>query len=1392
MKKGLWKRRAFAFLVAAAMVIPQGVYAAGTEGNETSENAITEEVLERVHENGCILPSDHEGDCVITPAENTEEPTERVHEEGCTLALDHEGDCVTEPERVHEEGCTLDPDHEGDCVTEPAESTEEQPERVHEDGCVLPSDHEGECEVEKQEEAMLLKAPRAEEMIYVASTGSDDGEGTVNSPYASLKKAVEEAADGATIIVKDDISVNELARIADKDITITSEDHGNPATVTRGDNFETANDPARSWYNPAMIEVTVSEGNTASLKLENIILDDAGICEGEYFVQTSTDGSGHTDLVYGNKNDPQVETVQNSNIVQDAIIAAYGLGKDSSKIILGNGAILKNFGGMSAVRVTGGATLNMEPYSEICDDAIEDRVKGAGHSFGPAGAVWVQSTSATIQSNAKIYGVVGRAVYVDGGSAEINGTISGIKVDKDMWNQKGTVLHVRGGATATVGGLIEGVDTSATEENEGNAAIFVENSNFTLTGTLYKCTGSGIGGYGALIYASLGAEQANDNPYRVCIDGTIQECSATDSLIYIVNNAVPVEIGSGANIFKNQCQKLIYHNTAQNDLVIEGSITENECTHSIFNGQNGGYYVYLKNGSKVNNNTITGDGAIFNFGANREIILEDGCEVKGNTVANGAVFSILGEGNCLRIQGGTVWKNVVNNGSLVAFSSGSWKRPSVMEINGGDISNNTVSHNIEIKTKNEKIPNKNSYLQVPDGFNDIYFEVDKKTIRVDSGTKLGNANNTQKQYATTPDIGVGSDPRSVAELNKAAENQFGCEDTFATFWAQNSNGTPVTVKMDDSSSFDGNKSVYVLMQETDEKGAPANDSVEVSGTTVNEDGSISFILPGNVNGYAVGLVQPKEDYGKMSLNAPSVVNIDDGKIDYTATYTLSNSLKTQLNDGTLKNIQFLVRLSSGLNVDPDTVQFTSEIFEISDVYVQNNNILTLECTLKEGAATTTNPNTTLTFTANIAGLNAGDNVMADGLFVADLNETEIFVPANTVFTKLLDEETAVIVNLLDMVVYMGGEHGYEGVVNDQNQISGSQSLPEPGFTITLPDTSSGNARAAKADTSSLEGLEFVETVTGKTWTAEHYGADSDHVYRFQEGPNQDPVRVEFTKADGTKVVNDNFAVGEAVNQKLHMAVYKGSVGNVVARINDEEYPIILKDATLEVRGTTNQVEYAKVTDPVAADKPGVKAASGTTFTFVEKGNEITVDPEHVALLFDDIINTTPTQTDRSEKIKIRAEKELDGMYQNPEFEMKYLDLVDTQNGNIWVKADKDVTVYWPYPAGTDQSTDFTILHFDGLHRSLDDVDGTIETCNISQITNITKEKDHLTFKVGSGGFSPFVLTWDNEGGSSSSGGSSHVRTCSNGSAPRSNVTMCAPSGRNSPSTRTSACAMTFL
>ena len=331
MKKGLWKRRAFAFLVAAAMVIPQGVYAAETEGNETPENAITEEVPARVYENGCTLPSDHEGDCVTEPVENTEEPTERVHEEGCKLASDHEGDCVTES----------------------AENTEQQPERVHEDGCILPSDHEGECEVEE----MPLQAPKAGDTLTVGEDGDFD---SLADAVAAANKSEE---TDITIELLSDIDATECARLTDnagvhKNITI----NGNGNTITRGDSFNTIQDDARSTYNPAMIEVTAPQGEGVTLRLENIFLDDAGKHEGEVFAQA----------ISGDVSEGEVK--DNDKYVQDAIVAGYGNGDDTAEIILGEGAVLKDFGGMSAVRVTAGATLTMESGSEIYDDTVENRV----------------------------------------------------------------------------------------------------------------------------------------------------------------------------------------------------------------------------------------------------------------------------------------------------------------------------------------------------------------------------------------------------------------------------------------------------------------------------------------------------------------------------------------------------------------------------------------------------------------------------------------------------------------------------------------------------------------------------------------------------------------------------------------------------------------------------------------------------------------------------------------------------------------------------------------------------------------------------------------------------------------------------------------------------------
>lgn len=111
--------------------------------------------------------------------------------------------------------------------------------------------------------------------VYVSSSGSDDNAGTQAAPFATLAKAVEAAEDGATIYVMSDLPMTKCARFYSKSLTITSGE-GGPYTVTRDNSFTTQSDHARSWYNPAMIEVQTTGGEGAALTLTNIIFDDDG------------------------------------------------------------------------------------------------------------------------------------------------------------------------------------------------------------------------------------------------------------------------------------------------------------------------------------------------------------------------------------------------------------------------------------------------------------------------------------------------------------------------------------------------------------------------------------------------------------------------------------------------------------------------------------------------------------------------------------------------------------------------------------------------------------------------------------------------------------------------------------------------------------------------------------------------------------------------------------------------------------------------------------------------------------------------------------------------------------------------------------------------------------
>lgn len=331
----------------------------------------------------------------------------------------------------------------------------------------------------------------------------------------------------------------------------------------------------------------------------------------------------------------------------------------------------------------------------------------------------------------------------------------------------------------------------------------------------------------------------------------------------------------------------------------------------------------------------------------------------------------------------------------------------------------------------------------------------------------------------------------------------------------------------------------------------------------------------------------------------------------------------------------------------------------------------------------------------------------------------------------------------NITVYRGGEHGAANVVDSNNEITSSDSLPVPGFTFDLPK-----------GVTDVSQITFREVNGTRTWTAVPYDDVKGHtVYKLVSGSGQDPVRLQFTDENGKVVVEDDFTVGEKLNKTFSMSIYKGNAGEVEAVVKGDTsgttYGIILNQGTLTVRGTTDGVQYSKLNDTLQAGKPGVKADADVIFTIND--SNLNANQNSIALLFDNIIENTASETGRTSLLAKRGDEALkdetvpDGMVRNYEF--RYLDLVDTSNGNAWVEARDangdlaEVTVCWPYPAGTDKNTDFTLLHFEDLHRDMNanEVAGDIASCNVSEMT-ITKTDTHIEFTTTE--FSPFALVWN--------------------------------------------------
>ena len=719
--------------------------------------------------------------------------------------------------------------------------------------------------------------------IYVSSTGNDaQNTGTKDLPFATLAKAVDAAADGATIYVMSDLTMDQCARFYDKSLKITSGE-GGPFTITRSADFKQQSDTARSWYNPAMIEVQSSSASFVGLTLSDIVLDDAGMRKGTVFAQAVSGDSNEDNTVY----------------VQDAIIASNAT--VPCTVTLGKGAVLRNFGGMSAVRATDQAKIVMERGSVIEDTLTGyTRTKGSGaDSVGPAGAIWLQGGTLVMKEGSKLQNIDGRGVYADGGKVEIGGAISSIAANKSaMWqSNSGIAIHLRNNAEGTL------TSTALIEKLSGGSIIY--------------CAG------GAKSFKMENGSKITDCPRlngnvifaknsTVVIDGEISNVHATGNHILQTDGGTAVTIGKNGRILNNRAHYgAVYINGTDEHLDIYGKINGNICTNRgggvVLSNNGGNHNAAMYEGAEICNNKAeqTGGGAMISKGT---------FTMNGGTISGNISGTNSAKGEADRIGGGVFVRRggqfimnggAIENNATTAFGGGvcfdasdySGMVPKV-ELNAGTIKNNLmqatvgdeypitggISNDLAVTGKDYGKRDRCLYIsrEATVGDKAVYFQTGIKTVTPDDSSldiRLGNTS-----------------AANVTALTDASKSM-GWNDPLTTLWVQRDGAAELTI----GGLTLNDLPVYVLTLPVDETGKVLDASeVQVYEAQKTDTGDIIDITLPDVsgNGYAVAVVQPSQNHGTLVINGPETIERNktgaDYPVTYTVTYDMSESMESMI------------------------------------------------------------------------------------------------------------------------------------------------------------------------------------------------------------------------------------------------------------------------------------------------------------------------------------------------------------------------------------------------------------------------------------------------------------------------------------------------------------------
>ena len=197
--------------------------------------------------------------------------------------------------------------------------------------------------------------------------------------------------------------------------------------------------------------------------------------------------------------------------------------------------------------------------------------------------------------------------------------------------------------------------------------------------------------------------------------------------------------------------------------------------------------------------------------------------------------------------------------------------------------------------------------------------------------------------------------------------------------------------------------------------------------------------------------------------------------------------------------------------------------------------------------------------------------------------------------------------------------------------------------------------------------------------------------------------------------------------------------------------IAIQPGNLTIRSTTDG-EYVNDVGTERSDvstSDGITAVgSGVTYYVNESG--VTVSGDRVGLLVDEVSNNADFNREMAQDAVGHAitSNETDWTYRSDlSYEMAYMDLVDTQNGNAVVTIDTgdSMAIYWPLPADADPYGDFHVVHYYTMDREStvgeEGLSGTAKEILNGEAVRIDGQW-YVAFDADS--FSPFVLVYEEE------------------------------------------------